>query len=111
MEYYPDKWVLLKITNNSNEETHYRVFASFYGGYTGSDSWRMNSGITAFTELENHYSFTGNTGSAYICGKKSYGTSMYALGILNSMIESASTNGVTIEVLPAETSPTQLKFN
>ena len=39
----PDKWVVLKIEHEGN--IIYKVFASWYGGYLGSDSWKLNSGI------------------------------------------------------------------
>ena len=58
--YTPDKWLLIKV---NGENPHYRVFASWYGGYLGSDSWRMNSGITKVTENNDSYLFEGESGS------------------------------------------------
>ena len=39
-EYTPDKWVVIKLTNKHNA-MHYRVFACWYGGFAGSDSWQI----------------------------------------------------------------------
>jgi len=41
-DYYPDRWVVVKI----GEENLYKVFACWYGGYARGDSWKLNSGIT-----------------------------------------------------------------
>jgi hypothetical protein len=58
MSYHnPDKWVIIKITG---KDPHYRVFCSWYGGYGGSDSWRMNSGITKLIEEDDYYLFIGS---------------------------------------------------
>jgi hypothetical protein len=82
--YTPDKWLLIKI---NGKDPHYRVFASWYGGYMGSDSWRMNSGITSVTEDDNFYYFHGSSGSTYNCHKKSHGISGYGSSVLNNIIE------------------------
>ena len=37
-DYTPDKWVVVKITSDKNPPIH-KVFACWYGGYAGSDSW------------------------------------------------------------------------
>ena len=37
--YNPDKWVIVKI--DADSECIYKVFACWYGGYAGSDSWRI----------------------------------------------------------------------
>lgn len=74
MSYNPDKWCILKI---EGDYPHYRVFGSWYGGYLGSDSWRMNSGITRVEEDENFYYIYGASGSCYNCHKESYGANSY----------------------------------
>ena len=101
-EYRPDKWVVVKITG-SNLPTVHKVFASWYGGYAGSDSWKLNSGIVNVTQDSTHYYFEGSSGSVYECNKHSYGTNMYGTGILQNMIDKVEKNGGTIEVLPENT--------
>ena len=80
MSYYynPDKWMLVKITG---KDSHYRVFGSWYGGYLGADSWRMNSGITSVIEEDDHYLFIGSSGSTYACHKDTYGASSYGMSV------------------------------
>ncbi|MFZ3515924.1 hypothetical protein LC147_22810 [Vibrio harveyi] len=43
--YKPDGWVCLKITNNTHSPI-YRIFGSWGGGFTSSDSWRLSSGFS-----------------------------------------------------------------
>ena len=109
-EYIPDKWVVVKITSD-NFAPVYKVFACWYGGWAGSDSWKLNSGITKVT-LEGYvYSFEGASGSVYQCHKNTYGTNMYGGGVLDSMISNASRNGIAIEILPEDTNFLELTYD
>ena len=98
--YNPDKWVVIKLTNQANAP-HYRVFACWYGGFTGSDSWQMNSGVTQVKLVNDTYEFSGSSGSLYRCRKNIYGTSGYGQGVLSNLINTAKE--VTIEVMPKDT--------
>lgn len=100
-DYTPDRWVVVKI--DTNKETLHKVFACWYGGFAGSDSWKMNSGITKVIENDNHYLFEGYSGSVYKCYKQSYGTNSYGGSVLNRFIEGAAKDGFTIEILSEET--------
>ena len=80
--YTPDKWVIVKI---NGADPHYRVCASWYGGYMDSDKWRMNSGITKVTEDGEHYLFEGSSGSVYRCHKQMYGATGYGWGVITGM--------------------------
>jgi len=84
--YNPDKWVLLKI---NGDKPFYKVFATWYGGYTQGDYWRFNSGITSVKVGGNYYEFYGETGSCYQVNRDSYGLSGYTSGVLNNFIERA----------------------
>jgi hypothetical protein len=96
-DYNPDQWVVLKIV--AYNETHYRVFGTWRGGYLYGDSWRMNSGVTAVEELEDHYVFVGSSGSRYKCYKETYGAAMYSAGIIQSFIQDAEEENVEVEIL------------
>lgn len=98
-EYIPDKWVVVKI----GDTDLYKVFACWYGGYAGSDSWKLNSGIASVVKEGYCFDFTGYSGSVYSCHSDTYGTNMYGMGILNNFIENAAKNGVTITVMPEDT--------
>lgn len=110
MENKPDKWVVVKITTPDGGII-YKVFASWYGGYLGADSWRMNSGIIKVEDMEDHLVFSGASGSKYLCGKPEngmYGMSSYSNVILNNMIEESKEVGAIIEIMPENTDWTSL---
>jgi hypothetical protein len=110
--YKPDKWVVVKIHGYENQTTPiYKVFACWYGGYAGSDSWKLNSGITKATLDGYVYSFEGSSGSVYECHSDCYGTNFYGSGVLNSFIENSKPHGVTIEVMPEETDWLELAYD
>lgn len=86
MEYEPDNWVVLKIING--DETFYKVFGGWSGGYLDGDSWRLNSGIIAFEDQSPLYGFYGYSGSVYWCHKSNYGIrGFHNNGGLNRILE------------------------
>ena len=78
-DYNPDKWQIVSLIHDG--ERIDKVFGSWYGGYAGSDSWKLSSGITKVVERDTHYEVHNVSGSIYNCGKESEGMSMYAYGI------------------------------
>jgi hypothetical protein len=108
-DYTPDRWVVVKITGTDSPPIH-KVFACWFGGYTGSDSWKLNSGITRAYEDGQCVMFDGSSGSTYACHKASYGTNMYGHSVLQNMIDKAETNGVTIEILPEVTNWLEINY-
>jgi hypothetical protein len=109
-EYTPDKWLIVKITNTNSNESHYRVFACWYGGWAGSDSWKMNSGITKVTETEEYYFFEGSSGSTYNCHKDCYGTNGYGSNVLSGMIKKGAETGTLIAVLEEDVNVMELEY-
>jgi len=97
----PDKWVILKIEHDGN--TFYKVFASWFGGYLGSNSWRMNSGIVSVKNFDLFFEFIGYSGSVYKCFKGTYGTHLYSRGVLNNIIEKAIDAQAVVTVMPEDT--------
>jgi hypothetical protein len=108
-EYNPDKWVVVKIILTRHPSVH-KVFACWYGGWAGSDSWKLNSGITRAYEDGHCFMFDGSSGSTYACHKTTYGTNMYGHGVLHNMIANAEKNGITIEILPEETNWLEINY-
>lgn len=84
-EYTPDCWVVVKIS--SPEETTYRLLCGWYGGYLGSNSWKMSSGITKVIKHEDHYEIHNHSGSIYHCGKEVERMSGYTMSIFSSFAE------------------------
>jgi len=66
-----------------------RILSSWYGGWAGSDSWRLSSGITEVEELEDSYIIRNESGSVYTCFKGRYGMSAYAMSILEGFKKQA----------------------
>lgn len=68
--YQPDVWVIVKIEDTQDSRlTVYKVLAGWYGGYAGSDEWRLNSGIKSYVydEKSGSIDFFGYSMSAYYC--------------------------------------------
>jgi len=86
--YTPDKWVVIEIAMEGTVVQ--RILSSWYGGWAGSDSWRLSSGITEVEELEDSYIIKNESGSVYTCFKKRYGMSAYAMSILEDFKKQAT---------------------
>ena len=93
--YKPDKWSIIKIESN---DPHYRVVGSWYGGYGGSDSWKLSSGILSCKINENYYDIPQHSGSLYVCHKETYGMSFYTSGVVAHYIDQASKLGSGIKI-------------
>lgn len=101
-DHYPDNWVVLKIKEGKGTVPFYRVLAGWSGGYLGSDSWQMNSGITEVKEDDDYYEFHGRSGSVYRCHKNSYGLRMNNAGIYNKLIKQQQFKG-QLSMMPEDT--------
>jgi hypothetical protein len=108
-DYTPDRWVIIRITTDT--ERLYKVFASWSGGYTGSDSWKMNSGITQANLVDDRWEFTGYSGSVYSCYLNAYGTNFYGNSVLQRMISQAQEQGFNIEIMPETTNWAGLDYD
>ena len=107
-DYRPDRWCVLKI--HAPQETLYKVFASWSGGYGGSDSWKLNSGITRATLVDQYWEFDGASGSVYSCHKDGYGTNGYGGNVLSNLMSNAQAQDIQIEVMPEHTNWDQLSY-
>lgn len=98
MNYTPERWVVLAMTMD-NVRTE-KVFAGWYGGYLGSDSWKLSSGITN-VELsihETYYTFINESGSVYKCYKQAYGMSAYMENMLARWKQELVTNNIDASI-------------
>lgn len=95
-EYHPDVWVIVELAGTKVEGSPYhRVLAGWIGGYTGSDVWKMNSGITHIIEHDTHYSIYGTTKSVYQCHKQAERFNNYTHSIFTGF---AAQNGDEISI-------------
>lgn len=98
--YTPDTWVVLEFDYNG--DVLRKVFAGWYGGFAGSDSWKLSSGITETKEFDDRYEFDNHSGSLYICYKSAYHMSGYQSQIFSSFqrqIEEAKDKNVTMKLI------------
>ena len=84
--YTPDLWVVLEFKEKDSEEVNRKVLASWYGGYLGSDRWKLSSGITEIVDADTHYEIHNHSGSIYRCGKNSVGMSGFTSGVYENFI-------------------------
>lgn len=99
MGYYePDTSVVIKLTNKNNE-THYRVFGGYIGGYLNGSSYRVNSGITQIKYDENHYYFIGESGSVYKCRISCPFFDSYCSSVLDVLCTAVKEEGGVAEII------------
>ena len=109
-EYTPDRWCVIRIPDP--KETVYKVFASWSGSYTGSDSWKLNSGITQAVLVDGAWEFEGSSGSVYRCRVGSYGANAYGHAVLDDMItRTYEGTGIDIEILDEHTNWASLDYD
>lgn len=80
----PDKWVVVEV-HTKDGEILYKVLASWYGGYAGSDEWRFSSGITKVVHHDKHYDIHNHSGSVYTCYKNSRGMSSFTADVFHNL--------------------------
>lgn len=100
-DYTPDRWTIASITTKEGQRTD-KVFGCWYGGYLGSDSWKLSSGITKVTEHDKYYEVENISGSTYMCYKGAEGMSGYGSSVYHGLIEKmkaleATMNEITID--------------
>ena len=96
-EYNPDVWVVIEIKGPDGESIR-KVLAGWYGGYAGSDSWKLSSGITETKDMDTHYEFHNASGSIYYCHKQCERLSGYTSSIYSSIKEKEK-DGWTVEII------------
>lgn len=69
-EYFPDSWVLIKVTDEEN--VSHRVLAGFIEKPRHSDDWRISKAITNVSMDDGTYSFVCSSGSTYYCRSFQY---------------------------------------
>jgi hypothetical protein len=108
-DYAPDRWTVIRI--HAPGQIIYKIFASWSGGFAGSDSWKINSGITRATRVGDCWEFDGSSGSVYSCHKDAYGTNGYGGHVLNGLLEKAEKQGIEIDVLNKDTDWAGLNYD
>ena len=93
--YTPDVWVVLEFFGTAVPKTYQRVLAGWYGGFVGSDSWKLSSGVTEILDRGKCWEIHNRSGSVYVCYKSCERFSGLTANIFSHMCES---NGEDITV-------------
>lgn len=86
--YTPDRWVIIECSYDNS--ITYKILAGWYGGFAGSNSWKLSSGIVEVVTTDYGYDFLNQSGSTYKCVERYSGLSLLTASIHESMIKQAS---------------------
>lgn len=67
--YNPDAWVIVELSGTEVKDRYHRILAGWYGGYVGTDHWKLSSGVTRIFDKETYWEIHNESGSIYNCGK------------------------------------------
>jgi hypothetical protein len=98
--YYPDVWRLIEV-QAPNAKAYQKILAGWYGGYAGSDSWQISSGVVDIIDKGDYWEVTNESGSVYNCGKTVERFSGYTQSIFSSFLKDieALNNGSSMILL------------
>lgn len=82
-QYKPDAWVVVEL--GAKETRHYRVLASWYGGFAGPSRWKLSSGILKIEKDGEVYKIHNHSGSVYHCHQDCERLSSLAQNIFHSL--------------------------
>jgi hypothetical protein len=97
-EYIPDRWVMLEFVKDG-EPYAKKVFGGWYGGYGGSDSWKLSSGVVGIEDRDDYWEVTNHSGSIYKCYKKRNGMSSYQASVLNGWVKDMKTKAPESKIM------------
>lgn len=106
---YPDAYQFIRITPKESDQSIIKLFSAWVGGYSGTDSWRLNSGVKDIEICPNHVRVYGYSGSCYCIHKVQVHMSVYGSNVLSGIVEQASTIGATIEYITLEQAYKEIK--
>ena len=77
---HPDLWKIVRIETKPHG-TLFKVFSSFYGGYLGSDAWKISSRIKTIEDQGTQYVATTQSGNRYSLIKGNEGFSGFGRNV------------------------------
>lgn len=81
----PDCWKFVKVTDLETGEAHDRVLCSWYGGFAGSDYWKLSSGNQEVIDRGEYLEVPQASGTVYHLYKGAERMSSLMFGIYNSL--------------------------
>lgn len=104
-DYYPHSYQFISISSDKDDDKIIKLFAVWYGGYIGSDAWKLNSGVTKIQQdavFDNLYIVSGYSGSQYVVNKDSMKLSSYGETVLRGIIEKAAAQRINVQRISLE---------
>lgn len=99
MLHEPEGWVILKFT--SPDDTYFKIFGSWRGGYLHGDSWRLSSGSNSpptLSDCGKYWIWPQKSGSCYhLSVNEEDGYTFYTDSILSKIISHSGENDVCVE--------------
>jgi hypothetical protein len=96
--YTPDSWAPVLIESDKYGKV-YKILASWYGGYAGSDYWKLSSGVESITVSEDgKLTMPQASGSVYVVGGQPH-VSMLMGAVFADFEKQAEENGFTIKMI------------
>lgn len=87
----PDSWKFIRITpNDSSLPPHERILCSWYGGFAGSDYWKISSGNQSVIDCDKYLEVPQHSGTVYRLYKGAQHMSSLMWSILNSANKDAA---------------------
>ena len=83
----PDVWVIVELSGDKVQSRYHRILAGWYGGFAGSDSWQMSSGVTKIVDQGTYWEIHNTSGSIYNCHKEIERFSGYTQNVYHSYQE------------------------
>lgn len=81
----PDRWIIVNMTLDGNTTQH--VFSGGYGGYCGSDTWRLSTKIESIVKKDKIFEIETISGTQYSCNIMAYGMSSYMSNVYDNLVE------------------------
>lgn len=100
--YTPDAWVIIEVDSPEHGKIS-KILAGWYGGFGGSNSWKISSGIVDFVQHKDYvnvvYKSLQHSGSSYVLFAGSERLTALTAGILSEYQEKLSEIGATMQVV------------
>lgn len=97
----PDLWQVLVIESEEYGKS-FKVLGSWYGGFVGSNSWKLSSGTESITFDGQYYTLPQASGSTYVLYKDAVGMSGFTHSIYAGFLKDAEANGFSLKIASIE---------
>ena len=97
-QHTPDKWEIVRIKSKEHGQID-KVLGTWYGGFAGSDNWRLSSRVADVVEHDQFYEVNNESGSVYVCYKQARGMNSYTHSVFSQFQEAVEEQGDSMEII------------